>query len=136
MDQMETQQCRKCKEIKPLEDFHVRSGTKRGRRRECKECHIITNIIWQREHPEYLRWKWILRKYSLTETGWNRIFDRQGRVCALCGSDNPRRKGEWCTDHNHKTGKVRGILCYPCNISIDHIKNIPLEKIKSYLVEE
>lgn len=43
---------------------------------------------------------------------------RQGGVCAICGGPPRGRWAErnvYCVDHCHKTGKIRGLLCGPCN---------------------
>ena len=56
----------------------------------------------------------IQKKYNLTfEEYGNMLISQTGR-CALCynifeGKDEP------AVDHNHKTGKIRGLLCNPCN---------------------
>ncbi len=38
------------------------------------------------------------------------MIERQGGVCAIC-----RQKPAAHVDHNHRTGKVRGVLCFGCN---------------------
>ena len=35
--------------------------------------------------------------------------------CQICGTNTPGGTGAWHVDHNHETGKVRGILCSNCN---------------------
>lgn len=56
------------------------------------------------------------KRYGITLVEWEEMFNRQGRCCAICRSSDPRRKsGGWATDHDPKTGKVRGVLCSPCN---------------------
>jgi hypothetical protein len=52
------------------------------------------------------------------------IAQQEGK-CACCSLELDGRK--WCIDHSHETGKVRGILCYSCNLAIrkiTHIKQI------------
>lgn len=41
----------------------------------------------------------------------------QGGVCAACGTDEPGGRG-WHTDHSHKSGEVRGVLCGYCNVAL------------------
>lgn len=54
-------------------------------------------------------------KYGLTDTEWQALFTAQGNRCAICGETDPPTKNKWHTDHCHKTGRVRGILCHYCN---------------------
>mgnify|MGYP002414081203 FL=1 len=50
------------------------------------------------------------------------MLEQQGGVCAICAKDQ-HRGVNWHTDHCHKTKRVRGILCRPCNIMLGHIKD-------------
>jgi hypothetical protein len=68
---------------------------------------------WLINHPGYYRKYKLKRKYNITVDDWERIFDSQGRRCAICHRTDPVRM--WHTDHDHTTGFVRGILCQPCN---------------------
>lgn len=43
------------------------------------------------------------------------FFKKQDGKCALCGKPQSAFKCRLSLDHNHKTGKLRGLLCYPCN---------------------
>lgn len=51
------------------------------------------------------------RKYGLQPGDWDAMFEAQGRRCACCGTPD----AAWHTDHDHDTGKVRGIICARCN---------------------
>jgi hypothetical protein len=64
------------------------------------------------------RWCWVKRKYGLTKEQWLDIFEVQGRRCACCRSAEPSSKRGWHTDHDHKTEKLRGIVCHPCNVML------------------
>ena len=58
-----------------------------------------------------------LGKYGLTVAQKQSLLDRQGGRCPICTTTAPGKRG-WVVDHNHATGKVRGLLCHPCNTGI------------------
>ncbi len=87
------------------------------------------------KQKEYSRIRKI-EKYGITEEIYNQMFKNQEGKCAICKTqfkDTPN------IDHNHETGKVRGLLCSPCNIVLGHteksLKNNPnlFEEITEYL---
>lgn len=45
----------------------------------------------------------------------NVLFVKQKGCCAICGKHQREFKRRLNVDHNHKTGQVRGLLCYRCN---------------------
>ena len=40
----------------------------------------------------------------------------QGGRCAICGEDSPKMR--LAIDHDHKTGRIRGLLCRHCNLGL------------------
>lgn len=55
-----------------------------------------------------------LRKtYGITIEDYDRMLEEQGGRCEICG--RLPKKLSLAVDHNHKTGKVRGLLCMRCN---------------------
>jgi len=56
----------------------------------------------------------IKRLYGLSKDQYDGLI---GRGCGICGE-------HWklCVDHNHSTGKVRGVLCNSCNLGIANLK--------------
>lgn len=62
--------------------------------------------------------------FGMTQNDWETLFSAQGRRCAICGSTSPGRKdNHWCLDHDHVTGKPRGILCQGCNMGLGNFKD-------------
>ena len=43
------------------------------------------------------------------------FFKKQDGKCAICGKHQSLFKRRLCLDHNHKTGQLRGLLCFYCN---------------------
>ena len=67
-----------------------------------------------------------VKKYGLTLGELAALFTSQGNCCAICNATDPGNiKQHWHTDHDHITGKVRGILCHQCNVGIGHLKDDP-----------
>lgn len=72
------------------------------------------------------------RKYNMTPNDWGVLFASQGYACASCRTLLPGRS--WDTDHNHQTGKIRGILCHKCNVALGVIENTMLvSQLELYL---
>lgn len=63
------------------------------------------------------------------------MYRNQNGVCATC-SVVPIEGRKLVVDHDHRTGKVRGLLCQPCNISLGAAKDKPdvLRSLADYLV--
>lgn len=68
------------------------------------------------------RWRIIRQKFGLSQADYEAILARQGGVCAICGeAETARYKGrvKWlAVDHDHATGRLRGLLCQACNLII------------------
>lgn len=73
---------------------------------------------WSASNPEKAKSNRLLTKYGITLKEWEALFESQESKCAVCGSPDPSTKSGWHTDHCHETGRVRGILCMPCNIML------------------
>jgi hypothetical protein len=52
-------------------------------------------------------------RLGLTLDDYNRLLEAQGGVCAICGGKPKTRRLH--VDHDHKSGTVRGLLCFTCN---------------------
>jgi len=103
----------------------------------CRKLHNIT-VAEYRKNPELYSLDYIKKapltkkqrefthnlkkKYKLTEEDYNNLLVKQGNVCKICGkAETHTFKGKvinLAVDHCHKTGKVRGLLCYSCNTAL------------------
>jgi hypothetical protein len=59
--------------------------------------------------------------YRLTPEGYAAIEKFQGGVCAACGK--PSERVRLAVDHDHKTGRIRGLLCWVCNRALGFIRD-------------
>lgn len=71
----------------------------------------------------------IAQRYGIGKVEWNQKLEKQKGKCALCLND-PK-----VVDHDHATDKIRGLLCYSCNLLISGLDMDALwvEKAKKYL---
>lgn len=81
---------------------------------------------WQRKTENKLKARGIKLKYKygITLEVWEALFAAQDRRCPVCKSETSGGLG-WHTDHNHNTGRVRGILCQGCNMALGQLKEDP-----------
>ena len=56
----------------------------------------------------------LLREYGLREETYNTMLSEQNYLCKICRQPNKDGK-RLCVDHDHSTGRVRGLLCHRCN---------------------
>lgn len=76
-------------------------------------------------------WLQRLRRLGVTEEDYQRMLDEQGARCAICRATEPwTRSGTWPVDHDHATGRVRGLLCHACNQAIGMLGDDP-ERIRA-----
>lgn len=58
------------------------------------------------------------RLYGITMAEYDTMLKGQGGVCAACGGREDVKGRRLCVDHDHDTGRVRGLLCHKCNTAI------------------
>lgn len=66
------------------------------------------------------------RKYSLTIDEFNSLLEKQKHNCAICSCSFNEKKP--CVDHDHKSGKIRGLLCRNCNLDLQVIEKVTFVK--------
>jgi|SRR6185369_16485045 len=80
--------------------------------------YIIKQTKWIADNPEkkkqYNRVSQ-LKRYGLSLEDYKALLVKQGLRCLICKN---LTGSNLCVDHNHRTGKVRGLLCGPCNMAL------------------
>jgi Recombination endonuclease VII len=107
--------CNKCGVEKPISEYY--KGHKR-----CKECY---SKDYKDKKPSFLDKKDYMLKYTYGQNfglnEYNNLLEKQNTVCAICLNPNTNGRSDTnnlYVDHDHKTGKVRGLLCSNCNRSL------------------
>jgi recombination endonuclease VII len=109
-------------------------AAKAARYAKNPEAHKARVKKWQQENSERLnayrrryrsrperkradRNGHLMRKFGITVEDYERMLEKQGGGCKIC-HDPPPENGSLHVDHDHKTGKVRSLLCLKCNNAI------------------
>jgi len=81
---------------------------------------------WEKNNPkkDYLskRESALKIQYGITLLEYDRMYQIQGGRCAICKVHQSNYDITFHVDHNHKTGKVRGLLCFSCNFRVGRIE--------------
>lgn len=121
---MNLKTCSKCQESKPLTEFYARTVSVDGFQNSCKVCQKHHSKTYAQQNPDQVR-KWKLKAYYQLEPGdYEQMLKAQNGRCAICQTSTPGgRFNRFNVDHNHATGKVRGLLCGNCNRGLGYLKD-------------
>lgn len=95
---------------------------------KCKECSSLSS-----------KKSFILNKYKLNSDNYSMLIKEQNNVCKICDKQESGmfqgKQKQLSVDHNHSTGKIRGLLCSSCNVGLGVFKDSPdlLRKAIKYL---
>lgn len=125
-----------CKSCRKNEKKYYNSEKRKQQYWENKEEENKKNRLWWSLHKEevaerrkskydytktkdtYLNWK-----YGISMDVYSEILEAQKYRCAICGCDSRLQQKALAVDHDHETGKVRGLLCTSCNTAIGSFKD-------------
>jgi hypothetical protein len=102
--------CPDCGEWKPNDQFPRNRSTKDGRGAYCKPCHNVRGRESKQRLYGGTRHYHLKRRYGMGARDVDALIESQGGRCPLCGRPAPNH-----VDHDHTTGRVRGVLCFNCN---------------------
>jgi len=147
-EQIISKKCTKCEQTLTLEHFSKHPTAKYGRNSVCIKCDSARVVAWQRanrektraraqrfnqkESTKQYRRQWMLEnRYGITQEEFDVLKEQQGGRCAICDTECE----DLHIDHDHLSGKVRGLLCGSCNRAIGLLKEDPavVRKAVEYL---
>lgn len=152
---MSLRECKKCgKEALSEEDldlFVFNTQSKHNRENRCKACRDSATKNWDKENKEArknIKKKWVENNktyhkeynlkanYNLDLKDYMQMLEDQDYKCCICKTELTSKNTH--TDHNHKTGEVRGLLCQTCNQGLGLFKDNPLflTEAAAYLLEK
>lgn len=91
--------------------------------KEYKKKHYAAN-------KERYRDQFLQKTYDMTLDEYKILLVIQQNCCAICGKKETAVDKRWGTkrvmavDHDHKTGKIRGLLCGACNARLGTLENV------------
>lgn len=139
--------CPTCKQILAITEFSTMK-VRGGIASHCKSCsnswgkEYLNTVEGKRKKEDYYQKrkdKYIDRKlrkkYGISYDQYKEILKSQNSKCSICGKTPGENKKLLAVDHNHLTGKNRGLLCSSCNICIGFIEknDLSTESIAEYL---
>lgn len=116
-----TKLCTICNNIKDINEFRTKDKRRNTLISFCHKCHSR---------------KLKAKEYNIPFDLFDKLLEQQNHLCKICKGTNPDGR-ELYIDHDHNTGKVRGLLCNHCNTGLGKFKDniLILEEAIRYLKE-
>lgn len=136
---MKIRKCPRCKNIQSVDNFTKDKSSVSGIAIYCKVCTSIRHKKHRDAHPEKYKSTIIKKriyssiqdqrrdynlrsKYGINLSDFENMLLIQNYKCPLCDYNFENRKNVY-VDHCHVSLKVRGLLCYHCNIALGHLRD-------------
>jgi len=138
--------CTKCHIEKSIDQFNKQGDKKSknypiGTKSHCKACLSVYRKAFY-STPEGkkkgIEKSWKTKGINFTVEQYQELLKKQNGVCAICGAEKNKNNTSLCVDHDHKTGKIRGLLCHLCNTAIGKFNDdiLMLEKAIEYIKDK
>lgn len=112
--------CTRCQLEKPTDEMSKRSNRPNGLHGWCKACMNARKRAKNGSSEQRKKWGYKTR-YGLTVEQVDAMKESQEGLCAICKCEMSRM----VVDHDHATGKVRGLLCHACNVKLHALDKWP-----------
>jgi len=124
--------CAVCEKTLHVSEFNRLRSRKDGLEPSCSICQRVSKNKWHKQNrvrPEYkvrtsqtakrANLRLLLARYNMTPEDYEKLLEHG---CHICGGP-PNGGGRYAFDHDHTTGKFRGLLCSSCNLVLGHMKD-------------
>ena len=116
-------ECKVCHITKDISKFSKSKSMSSGFLNQCNSCRYKKKLAGNPGLRQKQR-EWNLKRdYGITVQEYESVFNKQGGLCAICKKKSMHRSGALFVDHDHATGKLRALLCNPCNLLLGHSKD-------------
>jgi hypothetical protein len=110
--------CPRCEQTYPLDGFVINRSSSRGIGGDCLARHnTVVRENVEKNHGSTRNFH-LRRRYDLTSYEVAKMVEEQGGKCAIC-----QERAAEHVDHDHRTGIVRGILCFTCNVGLGNFRD-------------
>lgn len=110
--------CPGCRQELRRDDFGRNRASRDGLTSYCKPCHNAKSKQTYTRLYGSTREYHLRRRYGITGDEYQELVDARGGLCALC-QERPAQH----VDHDHVTGRVRGVLCSCCNQGLGNFRD-------------
>ena|SRR5579884_3381296 len=138
--------CSKCLISKQQQDFYKDKKSAGGLRSTCKACVAEEKRIyfqkhrerelqklkdWKKNNPKKVKAGNLRNLYGISQEQYAELLSSQDHKCAICCKHKSKnvfdkrnnKVRDLAVDHNHVSKKIRGLLCYHCNIAVGMLKD-------------
>ena len=119
--------CKECDKQRHKQYYETHKKEKKQYDKQYYKTHREGTIEHQKQynktHREEIKQYGLKKRYNISIEEFNQMLVNQNHKCKICGVDelNAGKKG-LSVDHDHKSGKVRGLLCSNCNTAVGLLK--------------
>jgi hypothetical protein len=117
--------CRRCRKVLPLVEYPRKAnGMYLFTCAPCKADHAKNGARYHEPYDKIFD-RHLRRTYNITLEEYQALAEAQGGGCAICHEPSRKIHTKLSVDHDHATGKIRGLLCHACNQSIGMMLDDP-----------
>jgi hypothetical protein len=99
----------------PIKVKKIKNRYRNNNKEKLDEYYRVNKDVWRKGQ--------LKRLYGLTLDEYQDMLAKQNGKCAICAVHEDSVTRKFSVDHDHKTGKIRGLLCNNCNTGIGNLRD-------------